>query len=496
MNAPLFVFENSYARLPDRFYSKLKPTPVTRPRLIRLNDALAEVLRLDVASLKSADGIAVLAGNKITEGSDPLAMAYAGHQFGSWNPQLGDGRALLLGEVIGQDGLRYDIQLKGSGPTPFSRMGDGRAWLGPVLREYLVSEAMYALGVPTTRALAAVTTGDSVFREEGALPGAVLTRVSRAHIRVGTFQYFAARGDLDALRALTDHAISRLYPEANGSENPALALLDSVIAAQADLIAKWMNLGFIHGVMNTDNVSIAGETIDYGPCAFMDTFHPDTVFSFIDRMGRYAYRNQPGIAQWNLANFAQALLPLIDETPEKAIELAQGSVDRFAAMFEDRHNAGLGRKIGLSEMGEQDVELAGNLLSAMSRNQVDFTLLFRGLGDIADPDADASGDKAVRDLFVDPTEFDAWAVTWRARLRSDDRSFEARCEDMMSINPAVIPRNHLVQAAIEAAHEDQDFSPFHRLTEALQSPFSDPADAALTQPPKPEEVVQNTFCGT
>lgn len=496
MTAQMFAFDNSYAELPERLFVRLAPTPVTRPGLIRINDTLAEALGLDANALSSPEGVNVLAGNAVADGADPLAMAYAGHQFGSWNPQLGDGRALLLGEVIGNDGLRYDIQLKGSGPTPFSRMGDGRAWLGPVLREYLVSEAMFALGVPTTRALAAVSTGDQVFREEGALPGAVLTRVSRAHIRVGTFQFFAARGDTDALRALTDHAIARLYPEAAAAENPALALLDCVIEAQANLVSKWMNLGFIHGVMNTDNMSIAGETIDYGPCAFMDTFHPDTVFSFIDRMGRYAYRNQPGIAQWNLANLAQSLLPLIDEKQDRALELAQESVDRFAAMFEERHNAGLARKIGLSELHEDDVELAGNLLAAMARNQVDFTNLFRGLCEIADPDADGSGDSAVRDLFVDPTEFDSWAKAWHARLRSDNRDVETRRADMRSVNPAIIPRNHLVEAAIQAAHKDQDFSLFHRLSEALATPFADPSDQSFTRPPEPDQIVQNTFCGT
>lgn len=496
MTAQMFAFDNSYARLPERMFARLSPTPVGKPGLIRLNHALADLLQLSATALTGPSGVAVLAGSEVAEGSDPLAMAYAGHQFGSWNPQLGDGRALLLGEVIGRDGLRYDVQLKGSGPTPFSRMGDGRAWLGPVLREYIVSEAMHALGVPTTRALAAVTTGEPVYREEGALPGAVLTRVSRAHIRVGTFQFFAARGDLEALRALTQHALVRLYPEAAEADNPGLALLDEVVAAQAELIARWMNIGFIHGVMNTDNCSVAGETIDYGPCAFMDLFDPDKVFSSIDRMGRYAYRNQPGIAQWNLANFAQALLPLIDEKPEKAIEQAQASVDRFATLFEGQHNTGLARKLGLSDLQADDVELAGNLLAAMSRNQADFTLTFRGLGAIADPEGDPAGDTAVRDLFINPKEFDAWALTWRARLATDDRSVEDRRAEMNATNPAIIPRNHLVEAAIKAAHEDKDFSVFHRLTEALEHPFTEPEDRTMTLPPRAEEQVFQTFCGT
>ena len=500
MNAARFNFDNSYARLPDRMFARLEPTPVEQARLIKVNHDLAQLLRLDADALSTDTGIAVLAGNAIPEGSDPLAMAYAGHQFGSFNPQLGDGRALLLGEVIGTDGLRYDIQLKGSGPTPFSRMGDGRAWLGPVLREYIVSEAMHALGVPTTRALAAVTTGQPVYRQEGAyegaLPGAILTRVSRAHIRVGTFQFFSARGDLEALRVLTDHAIERLYPEAVDAEIPALTLLDAVVAAQASLIAQWMNLGFIHGVMNTDNCSIAGETIDYGPCAFMDTFHPDQVFSFIDQQGRYAYRNQPGIAQWNLANFAQTLLPLISETPETALEHAQTSVDRFAELFETHHNQGLALKIGLSELQDGDVDLIGSLLAAMARNQADFTLLFRGLGQIADPASDGEADKAVRDLFVDPTEFDNWAVAWRKRLASDPRPEPDRKADMLSVNPAIVPRNHLVEAAIRAAFSEQDYSVFHALTEALETPFSDPTDPAFSQPPEQSQHVHHTFCGT
>ena len=500
MNALSFAFDNSYARLPRRMFARLSPTPVGKPGLIRINAPLAEDLQLDSEILRSEAGTAMLAGNTVPAGSDPLAMAYAGHQFGNWNPQLGDGRAILLGEVIGRDGLRYDVQLKGSGPTPFSRNGDGRAWLGPVLREYIVSEAMHALGVPTTRALAAVTTGEPVYRQEGAysggLPGAILTRVSRAHIRVGTFQFFSARGDLEALRALTNHAIERLYPDAAKAEIPALALLDSVVAAQAELIAKWMNLGFIHGVMNTDNCSVAGETIDYGPCAFIDTFHPDKVFSSIDQMGRYAYRNQPGIAQWNLANFAQTLLPLISVTPETALEHAQSSVDRFAELFETQQNAGLTRKIGLSEQHDSDVELAGTLLASMAKNQVDFTLLFRGLASIADPGADGASDASVRDLFVDPTEFDAWAKTWRTRLRTDSRSFSDRQADMASVNPAIIPRNHLVEAAIQAAYRDGNFAVFNGLTEALETPFVDPADVHLTMPPAVTEEVQNTFCGT
>ncbi|MEM9060830.1 MAG: YdiU family protein [Pseudomonadota bacterium] len=496
MTETLFAFENSYATLPDRFYAKLAPTPVREPQLIRLNDALAEVLRLDADALRSSDGVAVLTGNRVATGSDPLAMAYAGHQFGSWNPQLGDGRALLLGEVIGQDDLRYDIQLKGSGPTPYSRMGDGRAGLGPVLREYIVSEAMAALGVPTTRALAATLTGEPVYREDGPLPGAVLTRVSRAHIRVGTFQFFAARGDIDALRHLADHVIDRLYPDARGAENPYLALLESVISAQAKLIAQWMHLGFIHGVMNTDNMSIAGETIDYGPCAFMDAFHPDKVFSFIDRMGRYRYRNQPGIAQWNLANFAQSLLPLLSDDETKAVETAQAAVDGFPDLFEGHHMSGFARKIGLSNPDDGDTALIGDLLRIMALADADFTLTFRHLAEFADPAAEIDRSSPLFALFNETKELDEWLGTWRQRLEDDPRTPDERKREMNRTNPAIIPRNHLVEAAIQSAYLDQDFGAFEDLTEALATPFDPKADPGLTQPPKPEEEVRQTFCGT
>src|SRR5437588_543388 len=341
-------FDNSYARLAERFYARLAPTPVAAPRLVKLNTALAAELGLDAGQLASPQGVEVLAGNRIAPGSQPIALAYAGHQFGNFVPQLGDGRAILLGEVLDKDGVRRDIQLKGSGPTPFSRRGDGRAALGPVLREYIVSEAMAALGIPTTRALAAVTTGEMVWRETP-LPGAVLTRVASSHIRVGTFQFFAAQGDLDAIRRLADHVIARHYPEAVDAANRYRTLLDLVISRQAALIAKWQLVGFIHGVMNTDNMSIAGETIDYGPCAFMDVYHPGTVFSSIDQMGRYAYRNQPRIAQWNLARFAECLLPLLAQSEDAGLQQAQEALDAFAPHFEAAYTSGLRRKLGLHE---------------------------------------------------------------------------------------------------------------------------------------------------
>src|SRR6516162_5441821 len=361
-----FAFDNSYARLPDRFFARLRPTPVAAPRLVRLNKKLAWHLELDPGKLAAPEGVEILAGNRVPERGEPLAMAYAGHQFGTFVPQLGDGRAILLGEVIDRDGVRQDIQLKGSGPTPFSRLGDGRAALGPVLREYIVSEAMAALGIPTTRALAAVTTGEPVWRETP-LPGAVLTRVASSHIRVGTFQFFAAQGDLDAIRRLADHVIARHYPEAADAANRYRTLLDLVISRQAALIARWLLVGFIHGVMNTDNMSIAGETIDYGPCAFMDVYHPGTVYSSIDNMGRYAYGNQPRIAQWNLARLAETLLPLLAEDKDAAIKEAQEAIDAFTSGFETAYAAGLSRKLGLLQPRPDDLSLAQDLLERMAR---------------------------------------------------------------------------------------------------------------------------------
>src|ERR1700733_8601660 len=360
-------FDNTYARLPERFYARVNPTPVATPRLVKLNVELARSLELDAHALASEQGVQILAGNRVAEGSEPLALVYAGHQFGYFVPQLGDGRANLLGGVLGPDGVRYDIQLKGSGPPPFSRRGDGRAALGPVLREYIVSEAMAALGVPTTRALAAVTTGEPVWRETS-LPGAVLTRVASSHIRVGTFQFFAARGDLDAVRRLADHVIARHYPGALGAANRYHTLLDLVISRQAALIAKWQLIGFVHGVMNTDNMSIAGETIDYGPCAFMDVYHPEMVYSSIDSMGRYAYGNQPRIAQWNLARLAETLLPLLAEDKDAAVKEAQESIEGFTSGFETAYAAGLSRKLGLFRPRPDDLSLAQDLLERIARN--------------------------------------------------------------------------------------------------------------------------------
>jgi uncharacterized protein YdiU (UPF0061 family) len=490
----LFPFDNSYARLPDAFFARVPPTPVAEPRLVRLNRQLADELGFDPGLLSSTEAVEVFAGNRVPEGADPIATAYAGFQFGNWVPQLGDGRAILLGEVVGRDGVRRDIQLKGSGRTPFSRGGDGRAGIGPVLREYVVSEAMAALGIPTTRSLAAVTTGENIFRE-GPLPGAVLTRVAQSHIRVGTFQFFAGRRDVESLRLLTDHVIARHYPHAAESESPALEMLDAVIGRQAELVARWQLVGFIHGVMNTDNTSIAGETIDYGPCAFMDPYHPDTVYSSIDHMGRYAYGNQPSIALWNLQGLANTLLPVIADDPEAAVEPATEVLHTFPERFQQHFIHGLRRKLGLSEWREGDDELAQELLKRMADNHADFTLTFRRLSDLGDEPSEADG--AVRELFAEPLAFDDWATRWRRRLSDDPRSVEERRADMRSVSPAFIPRNHRVEEVIQAATRSADFGPLETLLEVLSSPYDDqPGREDYAKPPRPEEVVHQTFCGT
>lgn len=499
MNAlTAFDFDNSYARLPERFFARLDPTPPRAPKHVRINDALARQLGIDPDALRTPEGIEILAGKRVPTGAAPLAMAYAGHQFGSFVPQLGDGRAILLGELVDTAGVRYDIHMKGTGRTPFSRMGDGRAALGPVLREYIVSESMAALGVPTTRALAAVTTGEEVFRET-ALPGAVLTRVAQSHVRIGTFQFFAARQDEDALRQLADYVIDRHYPAAAMQPEPYLALLEAVIERQAALVARWMGIGFIHGVMNTDNMSVAGETIDYGPCAFMDTYHPATVYSSIDHTGRYAFANQPPIAHWNLSRLAQAILPLLDSDEDAAVEKANTALSGFADRFNTCMMAGLREKLGLAVAEEDDMKLAQDLLDRMAGNQADYTLTFRGLATLKGPETftDPADDAPVRDLFDDPAAFDAWAAAWRARLDREARPDPERQAAMRQANPAFIPRNHLVEAAIAAAVERDDLSVFESLLEVLATPFEDRPDRAdFARPPRPEEIVRQTFCGT
>ena len=494
--AILFHFDNTYARLPERFYSRLGPTPVAAPRLIQLNTALAQHLGLDPEALASPVGVEILAGNRIAAGAEPLAIAYAGHQFGHFVPSLGDGRANLLGEIVARDGSRFDIQLKGSGPTPFSRRGDGRAALGPVLREYLVSEAMAALGVPTARALAAVLTGEDVYREN-IQPGAIFTRVAASHLRVGTFQYFAAQGDLEAIRTLADYAIQRHYPEAEAAAQPYRALLDGVVARHAKLVAQWLLLGFIHGVMNTDNTSISGETIDYGPCAFLEAYHPDAVFSSIDHRGRYAYRNQAPAANWNLTRLAECLLPLFEKEAggdQAGMTSAQEALAAFEPTYLAAHNSGLRRKLGLLTVLEGDTALAQDLLDRMASNRADFTLTFRRLCDAAaNPDADTQ----VRTLFADPAAFDAWTTLWHKRLTQEPHTAPEIAAAMRTVNPAFIPRNHRIQEAIEAAEERHDFVPFQTMLNVISRPYDDrPELQQYTAPARPEERVQRTFCGT
>lgn len=476
-NATGWSFDNTYASLPTVFYTKQTATTVREPRLVVLNRPLAKALGLDAERL-AEEGALVFSGNQEPTGGESLAQAYAGHQFGGFS-MLGDGRAILLGEHVTPDGKRYDIQLKGSGVTRYSRRGDGRAALGPMLREYLISEAMHALNIPTTRSLAVVTTGEPVYREE-VLPGAILTRVAASHIRVGTFQYAAALDDITALKALADYTIQRHYPELASAEHPYLALLHAVIDRQAALVAQWMHVGFIHGVMNTDNMTISGETIDYGPCAFMDTYDPSTVFSSIDAQGRYAFANQPPIAQWNLARFAEALLPLIDTDALKAIKLAEEAIHAFPEKYEQASLAGMRTKLGLlDEPSAEDALLIKDLLACMRQHKMDYTNTLRGLAtDGIMPNADVP-------------EVQAWLARWQSRVNHA----QAR-EAMLAANPAVIPRNHLVEAALKAATEDNDFAPFEALLAVLSTPFKAPDDTAYCMPAPLSELPYMTFCGT
>lgn len=489
----MIELQRNYAQLPDAFHAQMNPVPVRAPRLIAFNRDLADFLGLDVSGSTEEELAALFGGNAVPEGARPVAMAYAGHQFGNFVPQLGDGRAILLGEVEGRDGLLRDIHLKGAGATPFSRGGDGRSALGPVIREYLVSEAMHALGVPTTRALAAVTTGEHVQREQP-VPGGILARVARSHVRVGTFQYFAARDDTGSLSVLVEHVIDRLYPAAREAGSSVLDLLARVIAAQASLVARWMSLGFVHGVMNTDNMAVSGETIDFGPCAFMEAFDPNAVWSSIDRRGRYAYSNQPRIALWNLARLAETLLPLIDKDQQAAIETANEALAAFPKAFDLAWLAHMHAKLGLNEPREGDVDLVQGLLDAMHAGGADFTLTFRYLADALDRDGDASN---LFDLFSRREGIDSWLADWRARLDAEGRDHEEVAADLLAVNPALIPRNHRVEQAIRAAEDRDDFSVFDRLRSAWRRPFDPaPEDADLLRPAAPEERVVKTFCGT
>jgi uncharacterized protein YdiU (UPF0061 family) len=482
MNIP---FDNTYVKLPERFFARQHPARVPEPKLIRLNVVLAAQLSLDIDWLKSADGVAMLAGNTMPPGADPIAQAYAGHQFGGFVPQLGDGRAILIGEVVGTDGARRDVQLKGSGRTPFSRGGDGKAALGPAIREYIVSEAMSALGVPTTRALAVVTTGERIVRPEGAVPGAVFTRVAASHIRVGTFEYFRARNDVDALRLLADHAVARHYPDAAHASCPYATLLEAVATAQADLIAQWMSLGFIHGVMNTDNTAISGETIDYGPCAFMDTFHPRCVYSSIDSRGRYAWGSQPDIGLWNVTRFAETLLPLLSEDQSEAVKIAEAALSRYPGRFREQYVARFFAKLGLPPSAP--AELIQECFDLLASQEVDFTLFFRHLTRVA-----AGGDPhTLAAMFSNGEPFEQWFAKWEREANP-----ARHLADMRAANPVLIPRNHRVEQAIQAAYRG-DFAPFHRLVDALVAPWAEHSEYAdLETPPRPEEVVHQTFCGT
>jgi serine/tyrosine/threonine adenylyltransferase len=486
------VNPSSYANLPERFFARVSPTRVAAPRIVKVNSTLAADLCLALPGDESAIA-ALFSGNALPPGSAPIAMAYAGHQFGHFVPQLGDGRAILIGECRDRAGVPRDIQLKGCGRTPYSRSGDGRAALGPVLREYLVSEAMHALGVPGTRALAAVTTGELVQRET-ALPGAILTRVAASHVRVGTFEYFAAREDMPGVQLLADYVIDRHFPECRQDSAPYLALLRQVVQRQASLIAAWMKVGFIHGVMNTDNMAVSGETIDFGPCAFMDAFDPATVFSSIDQRGRYAYANQPHAAAWNLARFAETLLPLIDADSARAIESATLVLESFASIFSECWLNGMRRKLGLSTSEAQDRQLAEDFLDAMHRSQADFTLTFRALGEAAQNPA---GDARLKRLLSDARACEEWLLRWRARLARESLSPDARAQAMRLANPALIPRNHRIEQMIVAAVEHGDFKPFERLVAALALPYEDQAAYAdLGEAPQPTERVLQTFCGT
>lgn len=487
----LINFDNTYAEQLQGFYTPCNATAAPSPALIKFNSELADQLGLRLDKLGEAELIAILSGNQAPEGSAPLAQVYAGHQFGGFSQQLGDGRALLLGEVIDTNGARFDIQLKGSGRTPYSRGGDGKSALGPVLREYIMSEAMHALGIPTTRALAAVTTGETVMRTE-LLPGGVFTRVAASHIRIGTFQYFAARQETEHLKMLADYAIARHYPPLKEAENPYLALLAAICDAQASLVAQWMCIGFIHGVMNTDNMTISGETIDYGPCAFMDHFAPDTVFSSIDKQGRYAYQNQPSIAQWNLARLAEAILPLFGEDTEQAITQATEILEAYPEQYTQYWLQGMRMKMGLQTEDGDDLALANDLLAAIDGQKVDYTLLFRHLADVLHKD------EFIYSMFEDSSAIKKWVARWKDRIARDVNDTEESFTLMNNVNPIYIPRNHKVEEALEAAVSNEDYSKFEILIETLSKPFQlqDGKDEYAQPAGKEFNTSFRTFCGT
>lgn len=482
----MIPFDNTYAQLPSSFFSRGEPASVPSPEWVRINSELATELGIDPEWLSSDQGLEILSGNQVAEGSDPVSQAYAGHQFGGWVPQLGDGRAILLGEVVDQAGIRRDIQLKGSGRTPYSRGGDGKSPLGPVLREYVVSEAMAALGVPTTRALAAVATGEPVYREE-VLPGGVFTRVAASHLRVGTFQFFYGRNDRENLQLLADYAMDRHDPSARKSEEPALSFLEGVVERQARLIAQWMSLGFIHGVMNTDNMTISGETIDFGPCAFQDGFHPERVFSSIDRQGRYAWINQPAAGQWNLARLAESLLPLLPAEEKENVAAVEQVLSGFGNQFRRAYFAQFRAKLGIKAEGEEVESFVERTLGMLSEEETDFTLFFRGITRLAESESAEPGA-----LFSDKAMFEDWRSAWCELVGEEGFDIPS----MKRVNPVRIPRNHRVEQAIAAAHEG-DLQVFHELVDALANPYEENEELAKwEEPPGSSEVVTKTFCGT
>ena len=485
-------FDNSFSQLPEQFYTRQAPVPVAAPKLIKVNEGLATLMGIDPVALKSDDGVQMLAGNSVPDGASPLAMVYAGHQFGGWSPRLGDGRAILLGETVGTDGIRRDIHLKGSGRTPYSRGGDGRAWLGPVLREYVISEAMAALDVPTTRPLSVVATGENIIRN-GQEPAAIVCRTARSHLRVGTFQIAAASCAIESLRALADFAIDRLYSDApkTGPERYAY-FLRQVIAGQADLISKWMGYGFIHGVMNTDNACISGETIDYGPCAFMDDFHPGKVFSSIDRNGRYAWNRQPEIAQWNMVRLAETLLPLLGDTEEQQQAAAEAQLATFSPLFAERFNDVMAKKFGLPNGDALKPEFLAETFETMTTGQVDFTLFFRHLTLVAG--GGETGDFV--SLFNDKTFGTTWLNNWKMQTGFAKQLNTEQLVQMRGANPIIIPRNHRIEEAIADANAG-NLETFKRLFKAVTTPFEERAEYdAYENPPKVDEVVWQTFCGT
>ena len=485
-------FDNSYAEQMEGFYVAWEGAKVPAPEIIQFNEALAKELGLGVEELNSQEGADFFAGNEMPQGATPLAQVYAGHQFGGFSPQLGDGRALLVGEVIDQNNIRRDIQLKGSGQTPFSRRGDGKAVVGPVLREYLIGEAMHTLGIPTTRALAAVTTGEKIVRN-GFEPGAILTRVASSHLRVGTFQFFAARQDTQKVKQLADYAIQRHYKEIENHEHKYLELLKSVMKRQAQLVAKWMSVGFVHGVMNTDNVTISGETIDYGPCAFIDVYKADAVFSSIDEQGRYAFGNPPNIAQWNLARFAETLIKLIDpDDSDQAIKLATDALNEFPLIYQDFWFAEMRLKLGLGKAMDRDLDLVNELYQAMEGQSVDHTKLFRSLAEALRGD-----EKTLFELFDDATSFKLWFEKWKTRLERNKNDLNEIATDMNKVNPLYIPRNHIVEEALHAASKNADYAPFKKLLDVLMKPYEKRVGLEDYEEPAPKDTGPYvTFCGT